>query len=64
VVYDFADLDGSLMMIATGQSGHPFSRYYDHLAGLWARGDMIPMSMSDEDAAAGAIGVMMLQPQP
>jgi penicillin amidase len=64
VVYDFADLDGSLMMIATGQSGHPFSRYYDHLTGLWARGDMIPMSMSDEDAAAGAIGVMTLQPQP
>jgi penicillin amidase len=63
VVYDFADLDGSVMMIATGQSGHPFSRYYDHLAGLWARGDMIPMSMSDEDAAAGAVGVMVLRPE-
>ena len=63
VVYDFADLDGSVMMIATGQSGHPFSRYYDHLAGLWARGDMIPMSMSDEDAAAGAVGVMILRPE-
>ncbi|HUS54149.1 MAG TPA: penicillin acylase family protein, partial [Thermohalobaculum sp.] len=63
VVYDFADLDGSVMMIATGQSGHPFSRYYDHLAGPWARGDMIPMSMSDDDAAAGAVGVMVLRPE-
>ncbi len=62
VVYDFADLDRSLMIISTGQSGHLFSRYYDHLAGPWARGDMIPMSMSDEDAMAGAIGVMTLVP--
>jgi len=63
VVYDFADLDGSVMMIATGQSGHPFSRWYDHLAGAWARGDVIPMSMDDADAAAGAVGVMILRPE-
>jgi penicillin G amidase len=63
VVYDFADLDRSLMIMATGQSGHPFSRFYDHLAGLWARGDMIPMSMSDEDAMAGALGITTLVPR-
>ncbi|HET7410979.1 MAG TPA: penicillin acylase family protein [Paracoccaceae bacterium] len=63
VVYDFADLDRSLMIISTGQSGHPFSRFYDHLAGLWARGDMIPMSMDDADAMAGALGVMTLTPR-
>jgi penicillin amidase len=62
VVYDFADLDRSLMIISTGQSGHPFSRYYDHLSGLWARGDMIPMSMDDADAMAGALGMMELLP--
>ncbi|MHA1529356.1 MAG: penicillin acylase family protein [Alphaproteobacteria bacterium] len=63
VVYDFADPDGSVMMISTGQSGHPFSRWYDHLAGPWARGDVIPMSMDDADAAAGAVGVMILRPE-
>jgi penicillin amidase len=62
MVADFADPDGSLMIISTGQSGHPFSRWYDHLADVWARGDMIPMSMSDEDAAAGAVGVMVVRP--
>ena len=62
VVLDFAEPDGSVMIIATGQSGHPFSRWFDHLADLWARGDMIPMSMDDEEAAAGAIGVMTLRP--
>ena len=63
VVYDFADLDASQMIISTGQSGHPFSRLYDHLAEPWARGEMIPMSMRDEDARAGALGVMTLLPE-
>jgi penicillin amidase len=62
VVVDFANPDGSLMMISTGQSGHPFSHWYDNLSELWARGDMIPMSMSDADAAAGSLGVMVLTP--
>src|SRR5690625_3203316 len=63
IVYDFADLDRSLMMISTGQSGHPFSRYYENLAPLWARGDMIPMSMDDADAMAGSLGLMTLHPR-
>lgn len=62
IVLDFADPDRSMMIIATGQSGHPFSRFYDHLADRWARGDMIPMSMDDADARAGALGVMTLEP--
>ncbi|MEM9063334.1 MAG: penicillin acylase family protein [Pseudomonadota bacterium] len=63
VVYDFADLDRSLMIISTGISGHPFSRWYDHLAEPWARGDMIPMSISEEDASAGAVGTLVLMPE-
>ena len=62
VVYDFADLDRSVMIISTGQSGHPLSRHYDDLGDLWARGDVIPMSMSDEDALTGSIGTMVLRP--
>ena len=63
VVYDFADLDRSLWIISTGQSGHPFSRWYGHLADLWAGGEMIPMSMSDRDAHAGAVGITKLRPK-
>ncbi len=61
-VYDFADLNRSLIIISTGQSGHPFSRWYDHLASLWAQGEMIPMSMDMADARAGAVGTMTLVP--
>ena len=60
MVLDFADLDRSQFVISTGQSGHPFSRWYDHLSEIWGRGGMIPMSMRDEDAQAGSVGITTL----
>jgi penicillin amidase len=63
-VYDFADLDRSLFVIATGQSGHPLSRHYDDLGTLWRRGDYVPMSLDPADARAGALGVTRLSPAP
>ena len=33
------DPDSSVFVSATGQSGHPLSRYYDDLGQLWRRGD-------------------------
>ncbi len=63
-VYDFADLDRSVFIIATGQSGHPLSRHYDDLGALWRRGDSIPMSLNPADARAGALGVTRLSPAP
>ncbi len=62
-VYDFADPDSSVFIIATGQSGHPFSRHYDDLAELWRRGEYIPMSLDPALARAGAEGVTTLLPQ-
>lgn len=63
VVFDFGDLNRSVAMISTGQSGHPFSRWYDHLADPWAQGDVIPLSMDQEESRAGAVGVMRLVPR-
>ena len=62
VVMDFADLDRSVWIMATGQSGHPFSRFYDNLSDDWARGDVIPMSRDPEEISAGAVGTMRLLP--
>lgn len=40
-VYDFADPDSSVFIIATGQSEHPLSRHYDDdLGELWRRGSI------------------------
>ncbi|MFN0116154.1 MAG: penicillin acylase family protein [Paracoccaceae bacterium] len=61
-VYDFADPDSSVFIIATGQSGHFLSRHYDDLSELWRRGEYIPMSLEPELARAAATGITVLRP--
>jgi len=62
-VYDFADPDSSVFVIATGQSGNPLSRHYDDLGELWRRGEYIPMTLEPDLARAGNIGVTTLTPR-
>ncbi|MBJ6371568.1 penicillin acylase family protein [Sedimentitalea arenosa] len=62
-VYDFADPDSSVFVIATGQSGHFLSRHYDDLSQLWRRGEYIPMSLDQELARAASVGVTTLVPK-
>lgn len=63
VIYDFADLDRSVYVIATGQSGHPMSRHYEDIGQLWRRGDYLPMSLDRADAQAGSVGTTRLLPR-
>lgn len=62
-VYDFADPDSSVFIIATGQSGHFLSRHYDDLSQLWRRGEYIPMSLDPDLARAAATGITVLEPE-
>ncbi|MEL6914944.1 MAG: penicillin acylase family protein [Pseudomonadota bacterium] len=62
-VYDFADPDSSLFIIATGQSGHPLSRHYDDLGERWRRGEYVPMSLDPALARAANIGITRLVPR-
>ncbi|SFA88596.1 penicillin amidase [Poseidonocella pacifica] len=62
-VYDFADPDSSVFVIATGQSGHLLSRHYDDLGELWRRGEYVPMSLDPDLARAGATGITRLTPR-
>lgn len=62
-VYDFADPDSSVFIIATGQSGHPLSRHYDNLGERWRRGEYIPMSLDPALARAAAVGDTVLTPE-
>ena len=57
-ILDTADWDRSLVIHTTGQSGLPFSRHYRDFAGLWARGEYVPLLFSRariEDAAEGRL---------
>ncbi len=61
-VYDFDDLENSVFIISTGQSGHFLSKHYDDLSVLWRRGEYIPMSLDIDLARGGSVGVTVLLP--
>lgn len=63
-IYDFSDPDASLFIISTGQSGNPFSAYYDNLNTRWGQSEYIPMSLDIELAKAASLGIMELKPLP
>ncbi|MDP6706662.1 MAG: penicillin acylase family protein [Alphaproteobacteria bacterium] len=61
-IYDLDDLDRSIFILSTGQSGNPLSPLYDNLVEPWARGTYISMSTLRRDIEVGALGRLMLLP--
>src|SRR4029079_17182193 len=51
-IYDLADLDRSLFMQSTGQSGNVLSQWYSDLAQRWAKVEYITIPMAREKLAA------------
>jgi penicillin amidase len=61
-IYDLADLDSSLYVISTGESGNLFSRFYDDQIALWAGGAYYRIPTSPKAVHAAAKYRMMIQP--
>lgn len=61
-VYDLADKDVSLFMIAGGQSGQIFTKHYGDLLPQWQRGDFIQLKGHADDIEKNGGTVMMLTP--
>ena len=61
-VYDFSDLDNSVYMISTGQSGNVMSEHYDDLSKLWGEVEFIKMSTKRTDFAPDASGTWLFHP--
>ena len=61
-IYDLADLDKSVYIHSTGQSGNLLSPLYKNFAERWSRAEFIPMSMKRSDAENGALGTLKLAP--
>jgi penicillin amidase len=55
-VYDLADLESSRMIIATGQSGSPFSPHYGDLAQRWETGDALQLRGTEDELAQTGLG--------
>ncbi|MFM8800057.1 MAG: penicillin acylase family protein, partial [Tagaea sp.] len=60
-IYDLGDLDGSLFMIAPGQSGHPLSPHWADLAPIWATGRHLRLARNRGELASDA-PTMWLRP--
>ncbi len=61
-IYDFSDLDKSMFIQTTGQSGHFLSSLYRNMSGRWAKVEYISMSTQLRDYAADALGTWTLSP--
>jgi penicillin G amidase len=61
-IYDFADLDRSVFMQSTGQSGNRLSPWYGNFAEPWVRGEYVPMTTRRAEIETGAIGTLQLTP--
>ncbi|MCA3308856.1 MAG: penicillin acylase family protein [Roseomonas sp.] len=58
-VMDLAQPDGAFAVIATGQSGHPFSRHWGDMLPLWRDGALLPLA-----APRDVTGRIRLNPTP
>jgi penicillin amidase len=69
-VFDLSDPDGALVMIATGQSGHPLSDHWGRLLQRWGEGDVVRLGRQPEQEGGRirllpcASGDACLQPGP
>jgi penicillin amidase len=61
-IYDFADLEHSLYMQTTGQSGNPLSPHYRSFAARWAKVEYIEIPTKREAIAGIARGTWRLTP--
>jgi penicillin amidase len=61
-IADLADVDASVSIIPTGQSGQPFSRHWGDQTPLWANGQTKPMALA-KDRIGELEGQLILRPR-
>ena len=61
-IFDLSDLDKSMFMIATGQSGNPLSPHYGDMLDDWRAGRYLHLSPLDGES--GAVDMSRLHPRP
>ncbi|MFT3895363.1 MAG: penicillin acylase family protein [Anaerolineales bacterium] len=61
MIVDLGNLNNSVTVHTTGQSGHAYNKHYDDMAPLWANIQYYPMLWSQEQVAAQPEGHLILQ---
>jgi penicillin amidase len=62
-IIDLADLDRSLFVTTTGQSGQVLSGRYDNLIERWRKGEYLPMRFTRETVNAAIAARLVLEPR-
>ena len=62
-IYDLADLDHSLYIQTTGQSGNPLSPFYRSFATRWSKGEYIEIPTQRQAVDAASLGTWTLTPK-
>lgn len=62
-VYDFSDLNKSVFIQSTGQSGNFLSEHYRDFAEPWSQSKFIPMTTDKQSYAANAKGTWVFNPE-
>ncbi|MBT8282772.1 MAG: penicillin acylase family protein [Muriicola sp.] len=61
-VIDFSDVENSMSILPTGQSGNPFSKYYENQAKMFVAGEFRKMLMNPEEIKETASSVLIFSP--
>jgi penicillin amidase len=62
MIVDLNNLDHSLTMHTTGQSGHAYHPHYNDLPERWANGEYYPMPFSRKSVEEEATEILKLVP--
>ena len=63
IIIDFADVENSVSVIPTGQSGNVLSDYYSDQAAIYNEGTFRKQMMNREEIEGKQIGTLTFQPE-
>ncbi|PCJ95024.1 MAG: penicillin acylase family protein [Flavobacteriaceae bacterium] len=61
-VIDFSDVENSISILPTGQSGNPFSPHYEDQAEMYVNGEFRKMMMNKEEIVENAKSLLVFKP--
>ncbi len=61
-IIDFSDVENSISILPTGQSGNPFSPYYKDQAKMYINGEFRKMMMNKEEIKSTSSNILLFNP--
>ncbi|GMN09009.1 penicillin acylase family protein [Croceitalea sp. MTPC9] len=61
-IIDFSDIENSISILPTGQSGNPFSKYYKDQAEMYVKGEFRKMMMNKEEIMQTSTSLLTFKP--